>query len=469
MSEQPRWPREPWIPILGGLIWLVGVASQGWGGLLLAVVPGALQLGSGVSALLYPGDQRIRHTAAIGGVVGVVFALPAFFLVGIVEGSVLLLFSAGSFLAAGAMSLREEPHVPDIPEARSSVFLAAQVAADNAMLSFMDLTLVIPRVEHLEPAMGELQEALALFRERGFSEKPESYHARPPLLESPALRKTRMRGLAYEHLSFDSGYEPHPDEPGAARWLSYAPCRTAHAWVLRHPDAADRPWLMCIHGYQMGTPRVDLLAFRAAQLHHRLGLNVVLPVLPLHGPRKIHRVSGTGFLGAVFLDTVHAVAQGMWDLRRILSWIRAQGADQVGAYGLSLGGYHTALLASLDGDLACALPGIPATDLPRLVWRHGPDLHLRMVEDRGVVSQDAEELMRVISPLVLQPRVPKERRAIFGGIRDQMVPPEQVHALWEHWDRPRVVWYPGGHLTFRAHAQVEKLVQSTLREAGLTL
>jgi dienelactone hydrolase len=328
---------------------------------------------------------------------------------------------------------------------------------------------VIPRVEHLEPALGELEAARELFGERGFFEKPESYHATPPALESPSLRKARTRGLAFEHLTFESAYEPHPDEPGAARWLGYAPCRTAHAWVLRHPGATQRPWLVCIHGYQMGSAGIDLLAFRAAQLHHRLGVNLLLPVLPLHGPRKIHRVSGTGFLGAVLMDTVHAVAQGMWDIRRLLSWVRAQGATRVGAYGLSLGGYHTALLACLDEDLACAIPGIPATDLPSLVWRHGPELHVRMVEDLGVLVHDAIEVAQVISPLVLQPRVPKEHRAIFGGIRDQMVPPEQVHALWEHWDRPRVVWYPGGHLTFRAHAPVEQLVRDTLQRAQITL
>src|SRR5690606_6600666 len=131
----------------------------------------------------------------------------------------------------------------------------------------------------------------------------------------------------------ESGYEPHDGEPGRERWLSYAPCRTGHAWVLRHREATTangepRPWLVCIHGYQMGTPIVDFGAFRPAWLARRLGLNLVLPVLPIHGPRRIRRVSGDGFLAGELLDTVHALAQAAWDLRRIVSWVRAQGVTR---------------------------------------------------------------------------------------------------------------------------------------------
>ena len=51
-------------------------------------------------------------------------------------------------------------------------------------------------------------------------------------------------------------------DPGRDRYLSYAPPRTGHAWVLRHRDRCEsRPWLVCIHGYQMGAPAIDLELF----------------------------------------------------------------------------------------------------------------------------------------------------------------------------------------------------------------
>ena len=77
------------------------------------------------------------------------------------------------------------------------------------------------------------------------------------------------------------------------------------------------------------------------------------------------------------------------------------------------------------------------------------------------------ETTRVISPLALPPRVPKERRYIFGGVADQLVPPNQVRDLWRHWDRPRIEWYQGGHVSFRLHRQVRQLLDDALRECEL--
>ena len=96
-----------------------------------------------------------------------------------------------------------------------------------------------------------------------------------------------------------------------------------------------------------------------------LGLNVLIPVLPLHGPRRISWHSGTGFLGLDVVDTIHAEAQAVWDMRRLLSWVNAQEAPGVGAIGLSLGGYTTALFASVTEGLSCAIPGIPLADQMR--------------------------------------------------------------------------------------------------------
>src|SRR5690606_20437156 len=123
---------------------------------------------------------------------------------------------------------------------------------------------------------------------------------------------------------------------------------------------------------------------------------------------------------------------------RLLSWLRAQGAARIGVYGLSLGGYSTALLASLDGDLACAVAGIPATDFARLSWKHGPPDSLRRAEEHGVGIGEIRDLKKVVSPLALTPQVPRERRFVFGGTADQLVPPDLVRDLWWHWDRPAI-------------------------------
>jgi hypothetical protein len=198
-------------------------------------------------------------------------------------------------------------------------------------------------------------------------------------------------------------------------------------------------------------------------------MNLLVPTLPLHGPRKSGRRSGDGFFSGDPLDAVHAEAHAMWDLRRLLGWLREdQEATQIGVMGFSLGGYNTALLASLDEGLACAIAGIPVTDFVRTYYRHLPPLQLDSALRSGLAEPDLRDILRVVSPLALEPRVARERRWIFGGVADRLVPADQVRDLWKHWEKPRIAWYPGSHLTFRLHPNVPQLVLTALVDSGLS-
>jgi hypothetical protein len=86
----------------------------------------------------------------------------------------------------------------------------------------------------------------------------------------------------------------------------------------------------------------------------------------------------------------------------------------------------------------------------------------------GLVESGMRDVLRVISPLALEPRIPRDRRWIFGGVADRLVPADQVRDLWLHWDKPRIAWYPGGHLTFRLHPNVPRLVLTALVDSGLS-
>jgi dienelactone hydrolase len=218
----------------------------------------------------------------------------------------------------------------------------------------------------------------------------------------------------------------------------------------------------------MGVPAFDLAAFRAERLHRQLGFNVILPVLPLHGPRAVGS-SGGGFLMGDALNTVHAMAQAIWDLRRVLSWIRLQDGPRVGAYGLSVGGYAIALLATLEENLDCVIAGIAPSDFVDLGRGHSHPLIAALAFYGAPPEQDARDVFRVISPLAAPPLVPWPNRYIFGGLADRMVPRRQVRALWEHWQRPMIAWYNGSHLSFRAEREVRVLLRKAfakLRQSG---
>jgi dienelactone hydrolase len=343
---------------------------------------------------------------------------------------------------------------------------AAAVATDEAFRTLMVAMAPVPTARELGEISEELDAASEMFTERGWIENPGSYHRTPPSLTAIQASRVSLLGSEYRHIQFDSEYEPQVGEPGRERWMSYESNKRAHAWVLKH-KGRPRPWLICIHGYRMGWPMADMTAFRAAWLHGSLGLNIAIPVLPLHGQRKVGRRSGDGFFSAQVMDTIHAEAQAMWDLRRMIDWIRSQGSDDIGVYGVSLGAYTTALLACLEGELSCAIAGMPPICMRELLDKHAPPHILRAAEEAGIEPARATEVMRVISPLAMPVKVPEGRRYIFGGNADRVVPAGHVEALWEHWDRPKIHWFEGSHLSFTWNRPLNRFIHATLHEAGL--
>jgi hypothetical protein len=374
---------------------------------------------------------------------------------------------AAALLLAGRWLMpRQEVRHEEVPVAEPTLALAAKIALDELGYVSEVLATSAVAVRQRHRIASEVMAALSLYGRRGWLEDPGCYHEEPPPLPRPNLRPAHFCGQPFQHMEFESGYEPHPGEPGRERWLERDANRTAHAWVLQHGDR-PRGWLICIPGYRMGTPIMDFVGFRASWLYQTLGLDVVIPVLPLHGPRAAGIRSGSGFFDCDYLDTIHAVAQSVWDVRRILSWVRAQDAPSVGLHGISLGGYTTALLAALDGALACVIAGIPPGDLGRLLRWHTPPPVLRVAEAAGLDYDLVDCCLRVVSPLVLAPRVSHDRRFIYGAVADQIVPPDHARDLWRHWERPAVYWYAGGHISFVWDSGVQGFVESALRSSGL--
>ncbi|MGI9431905.1 MAG: alpha/beta hydrolase family protein, partial [Myxococcota bacterium] len=292
---------------------------------------------------------------------------------------------------------------------------------------------------------------------------PAAAHPRPPALDKPEVQRTTLRGLgSVEHLTFESEFEPFDPEARDA-YLGVASNREAHAWLFRSPE--PKPTLVCVHGYGGGRPGLDARMFEIARLRERLGIDVASFVLPLHGARAIARRSGQGFLDGDPLWTNAAMGQAVWDLRRLTGWLRGQGAPVVGAMGMSLGGYTTALWASLDDRLACAIPVIPAVRLSRIVWRGFAPERARALEAAGASESLLEQAWVTHAPLHHRSAVDPDRALVVAGLADRICPPADVRDLWEHWERPALHWFPGTHVGQVDRAGVRGAVEAHLRRA----
>jgi dienelactone hydrolase len=370
-----------------------------------------------------------------------------------------------SFVREGVAAVTGHPRYEEVPAHRPSLRAVAEAALDRSFSRGMNILTELPHPQVLRRARAEAAEMAAFMADGGFHEDPVRYHRvpAPPDAErrSPARVYLGRSPTRYQTLAFSSGYEPHPGEPGGARWLLHPANHTVHAQLFEHAGG-PRPWVVGVHGFGMGTPLVNFTVFQPERLHRELGWNVVMPSLPLHGRRGVGRFSGREVLAPDYLRIVHLLSQAVWDVRRVIAWIRARGGTEIALYGISLGAYVSALVCALEDDVAGVIAGIPAVDFPRLARDHEPRELRGYGADAQIDWEHVRAATHAVSPLAFPTRVPQGRRFIFAGTADRVSRPDQARALWRHWDRCEIHWFAGGHVAAQWNPTIAPFVDASL-------
>lgn len=463
LAKPKQWEPLAATPIVAGLFWLLAAHGGDW--LFWGIVPGALMLMSGMALLLLPGDVRITEYMAAGGFLGMAVLLPVLVVGGFADALFAALAAGATFLTSGHVALAREPSTEGAPPPEAGLWMDAKTALDEALLAYLVGTSRLPGVDEIVRIGADARRLEELAGQRGWIERPESLHQAPAAPERVYVQQARVYGWTYERVSYPSGFAPDADMPGADVWAQHQNNRQAVAWVLRHPGP-PRPWLVCIHGYRMGEAWLDFLLFPPRWLHERLGLNLFMPVLPMHGPRRVGLRSGDHYLDGNPLDLLYAQSQALWDLRRGLAWLRSQeDKARIGVLGYSLGGYNASLLAQYDDKLDFVIAGIPPSDMPSTLWRHIPPSHRDYFAAHGLDIERYRRLLQPVSPLARAPALERDRLYLFAGTADRLVLPDQTLALARHWQVP-VQWYQGAHLTFRSEPLVRGHIEAAMQRAG---
>ena len=177
--------------------------------------------------------------------------------------------------------------------------------------------------------------------------------------------------------------------------------------------------------------------------------DVVLVQLPYHGrraPRGAYELSSSLFPSANVIRTNEAIAQMISDLRELRHYLEQRGALSIGCMGMSLGAYMASLWASLD-PLSFCVPIVPMASMADLAWDvFKKDPAFEEIRRAGLQREMFEQAFYIHSPLNYRPKLSKDRMLIIAGTADKIVPPHQPKMLWEHWQRPSMVWLRGGHI-----------------------
>ncbi|OBI77651.1 alpha/beta hydrolase family protein [Mycobacterium asiaticum] len=276
----------------------------------------------------------------------------------------------------------------------------------------------------------------------------------PAPTESPKIVSRQASPLAewvargvVDNISFSSSFRAI--NPAMRRqWSSLSTNNVVRAQHWRHEDG-PRPTLCVIHGF-MGSSYLFNGLFFSLPWYYRSGYDVLLYTLPFHGKRaeRFSPFSGFGFFANGMSGFAEAMAQAVHDFRSVLDYLQGTGVERIALTGLSLGGYTSALVASVDDRLEAVIPNCPVVTPAKLFGEWFPASTLIKLGMRltGINDAELEAGLAYHSPLNYRPLLPKNRRMIITGLGDRMAPPEHAVALWEHWDRCALHWFPGSHV-----------------------
>lgn len=272
-------------------------------------------------------------------------------------------------------------------------------------------------------ANAERLERLRLLRPKYDDDALLTY---PGLLAPGAVvtpRQTRVRAGVCD-LVWPSPYEPwNPDVRDT--YLSEPANLEGHARLF---EGGART-VVVLHGYGAGHFNFEEHLWPVRSWRKR-GLTVVLLTLPFHGRRALAgRALAPPFPGADPRLNVEGFRQAVGDITSLLGWLRAEGRGPVGLVGMSLGGYTTALLATLEPDLALAGLVIPLASIADYARAQG-----RLGEGATADALHAalESTLRSVSPLARPSRVPRERVKIIAARGDVITGVAQAERLAAH-------------------------------------
>jgi hypothetical protein len=296
---------------------------------------------------------------------------------------------------------------------------------------------------------GELERrlaGLARYNAPDVLADPDRLLAPPGPAELTARLTRPLRDGAFHHFTFPSPYTPH-DPDYAREYAGYDNVGTVHLHAWRHVRPAPAS-IVLAHGWCVGHRRLHEIEFNIAKLYRELGLDVYFYVQPFHSLRKptAARFSGELFPSTDLVRTNEAFIQTCRDLRAAIGAILQYNPAPLGMMGSSLGGYTSALIASIDPRLAFVAPIMAPASFADLFWDHGEgDPFRSQAEALGMTRERFHDAWALHSPLSYTPKVPWERRLIISARGDALVTEAHADVLWHHWQRPRRFRFTGGH------------------------
>ena len=197
------------------------------------------------------------------------------------------------------------------------------------------------------------------------------------------------------------------------------------------------------------------------------GAAALFLIMPYYGPRR-PADAAVRMISDDPRQTVAGMTQAVLDIRRAAAWLAAReeiDPEQLGIFGISLGGITASLAAAAEPRFAKVCPMLAGGDIAQISWDHP---RLSRVREKWLAEGGTKEtffkLLAEVDPVTYADRVRGRKILMLNATRDEIIPRACTEALWRALGEPELVWYDAGHISasrylFDGMARVAKFFQ----------
>ena len=240
---------------------------------------------------------------------------------------------------------------------------------------------------------------------------------------------------------------------------------TVHCEYFQSLGDGKRPAVVVLH--ILGGD-FDLARLFCTQLAST-GTSALFLKMPYYGPRRQPDLPNR-MISPDPKETVAGMKQAVLDIRRGVAWLAAReevDAEQLGIFGISLGGITGALAATVEPRISKACLMLAGGDVAQVAWT-SPEmgkLRGKWVENGGT-KESFFELLKAVDPVTYSARMKGRQVLMLNASRDEVIPKACTESLWKAFGEPEIVWYDAGHYSVMRHildglGRVTKFFQPT--------
>jgi cephalosporin-C deacetylase-like acetyl esterase len=232
----------------------------------------------------------------------------------------------------------------------------------------------------------------------------------------------------------------------------YPSNNTVHCEYFQPTTPGKHPACVVLHILGGDFPLARMFANHLA--HH--GVAALFVKMPYYGERrppdaKVRMISTDP------QATVAGMTQAVKDIRFAAAWLSAQDEidhEQLGIFGISLGGITAALAATAEPRFTKVCPVLAGGDL-NAILKNSKESHLVTAKEtwlaQGHTLEELLDLINKIDPCSYGNCVKGRTVLMLNAEQDEVIPRQCTTQLWETFGRPPIVWYNCGHYSAILH------------------